>query len=624
MDFLFKGYIELKDKKAIESFKDAKNLKSYPEIEGVQSFGGVLKKNIILIDIDNKEQSDILLKILKDQNIKSYIVETTRGKHFYFTNKTIKKCSTNSKLVIGINADIKSGFTNCYGVLKQNGYFRKIISDNEPDELPKWLVPINTSMDFLNLEAGEGRNQSLFGYILPLQTAGFNKEECREIIHLINSYVLKDPLSEDELDVILRDDAFSKELFFNGRQFLFDDFSKFIISNDYVIKLNNQLHIYDKGVYVNNTDIIEKKMIDHIPRLNRAKRKEVLEYINLLVDSKESKSENLIAFKNGIYDVTSNKLLEFSPDYIITNLINWDYDPDAYNELTDKTLNNLACGDKEIRALLEEMIGYCFFRRNELRKAFVLVGDTQNGKSTYLDLIAYILGDSNISSLDLSELDQRFKTAELYGKLANIGDDIEDGFIPNTAIFKKLVSGDRINVERKGQDPFDFNNYSKLIFSANNIPRIGSGKDSSAITNRLIIIPFNATFSKDDPNFDPFIKYKLRQESSIEYLIKLGLEGLKRVLIDGFTTSKKVEESLEDYKINNNPILEFVDEVEIENESTKEVYKRYKEFCLSNGYTPVSHANLSQQLRSILNLKIVNKRIGGKVFKTFVKNEISS
>lgn len=615
---IFKGYVEIKNKKAIEPFKDAKKLKTLNEISG--DYAGVLAKNTILIDIDDKEQSDILYKMIQDLKIKSLIIETSRGKHFYFKNTEVKKCFTHANLAIGLKADIKSGFTNCYGVLKNDGLKRKILKNPESlDELPKWLIPINTNMDFLNLEAGEGRNQSLFGYILPLQTAGFNKEEAREVIRLINEYILKEPLSEDELETVLRDEAFSKEIFFKNKTFLFDDFAKFLIANDYVIKLNNQLHVYHNGVYFNNDNYIEKKMIEHIPRLSSARRSETLKYINLLAESKESHDENLIAFKNGIFDITSNELLEFSPDYIITNLIDWNYDSEAYNELTDKTLNKLACGDKEIRALLEEMIGYCFFRRNELRKAFVLIGGTQNGKSTFLDLIAYILGDSNISSLDLKELGQRFKTAELFGKLANIGDDIGDSYIPDTAIFKKLVSGDRLNVERKGQDPFDFNNYSKLIFSANNIPRIGSGQDSSAIMNRLIIIPFNARFSKSDPDFDPFIKYKLRKESSIEYLIKLGLEGLKRVLTNGFTISEKVEKELRDYELTNNPIIGFIEESNPENKSTKDVYRAYKEFCLVNGHNPMSHTKLSQYIKTNLDLDIVNKKIGGKVFKTFIK-----
>ena len=155
-------------------------------------------------------------------------------------------------------------------------------------------------------------------------------------------------------------------------------------------------------------------------------------------------------------------------------------------------------------------------------------------------MIKNLLGDNNTSALDLNELGDRFKTAELHNKLANIGDDIGDMFIANPAVFKKLVSGDRINAERKGQDPFDFNNYSKFLFSANDMPRI---KDKTgAVINRLIMIPFNARFDKDSANYDPFIKYKLQTEECMEYLIQIGLGGLQRVLENQqFTMCDKIQ-----------------------------------------------------------------------------------
>lgn len=64
-------------------------------------------------------------------------------------------------------------------------------------------------------------------------------------------------------------------------------------------------------------------------------------------------------------------------------------------------------------------------------------------------MIKTLLGFENTSALDLKELGNRFKTAELFGKLANVGDDIGDEFIADASIFKKVVSGDRLNAERK-------------------------------------------------------------------------------------------------------------------------------------------------------------------------------
>lgn len=71
-------------------------------------------------------------------------------------------------------------------------------------------------------------------------------------------------------------------------------------------------------------------------------------------------------------DIVTGQMQPFSPDLVITNQIPWDYNPEAYSELADDTLNKLACGDQPIRALLEECIGYCFYRANDYKKSFML------------------------------------------------------------------------------------------------------------------------------------------------------------------------------------------------------------------------------------------------------------
>lgn len=237
-------------------------------------------------------------------------------------------------------------------------------------------------------------------------------------------------------------------------------------------------------------------------------------------------------------------------------------------------------------------------------------------------MVKTMLGDSNIASLDLKELGDRFKTAELFGKLANLGDDIGDEFIANASTFRKLVTGDRVNVERKGQDPFEFNNYSKFLFSANVIPRM---KDKTgAIQRRLVIVPFDAKFSPDDPDFRPYIKDELCEPEAMEYLIVLALKGLKRVLTNArFTVSSRVQSQLREYEENNNPIIGFVQDIgldEIENEATKDVYRKYKEYCIANNFQALSNIEFSRQLCKRCVLTTKNQRIGGKVTKIFVKD----
>lgn len=628
MKELFKGYIVTSGKKAIEKFKNKSTFKTLEQVAALPEYAGILADTTILIDIDDYAQSELLMDIVEALQLRCRVYETKRGKHFLFKNTVVDTCKTHTKLACGLTADIKIGTKNSYEVLKHENVERKIIYDifenEEYEELPKWLLPIKTNIDFLNLEEGDGRNQQLFNYILALQSNGFSVDECRETITIINTYILKDSLPENELETILRDDSFKKPIFFNDKVFLFDKFALHLKNNNYLIKINNQLHIYRDGIYANRCNFIENEMIKVIPNLRRSNRAEVLSYLDVLItDNTEMSSSNYIAFKNGIYNIVNDTFEDFSPDKVIVNKINWDYDPNTYSEICDKTLNKIACHDPQIRMLLEELIGYNFYRRNELRKAFILIGDKANGKSTFLDMIKTLLGDENTSALDLNELGDRFKTAELFGKLANIGDDIGDDFIPNPAIFKKLTSGDRLNAERKGQDPFDFNSYAKLLFSANNIPRI---KDKSgAVIDRLVIIPFDATFSVNDPDFDPYIKYKLRSEESMKYLINVGLSGLKRVLANRkFSISKKVQKQLEEYEETNNPIILFIKETEdteIVNEPTKNVYQKYQEFCILNNFQAISNVEFSRQLKKRLDLDIINKKINGEKYRIFIKKE---
>ena len=625
---LFRGYVKTKNKKCTQKFANDEKLLTLEQAEKLPEYAGILANHIILVDVDDERQSEILMDIVEYLQLNCRVYKTTRGRHFYFKNTNVLKCGTHLKLACGLEADIKLGSKNSYAILKFDNKDRFIEWENinnTLDDLPPFLLPVKSEIDFLNMRNGDGRNQTLFNYILTLQKYGLQKEEIKQTLTIINKFILKDKLKDSELNTIMRDEAFTAEekSFFTAKgQFKFDDFAKFLMNEYHIIRINGQLHIYKDGVYVYGYNLIQSEMIKHISNLSKQKRNEVLSYLDLLIpeDTKTSGAE-WIAFKNGIYNIDTEEFCPFSSDIIITNKINWNFNPDAYSEIADKTLNKLSCNNAQIRALLEEVIGYTFYRRNELRKAFILTGDKHNGKSTFLDMITNILGAENTCALDLKELGDRFKTAELFGKLANIGDDIGDEFIGNPAIFKKVVSGDRVSAERKGQDPFDFAPYAKQLFSANSIPRI---KDKSgAVIDRLIIVPFNASFSKNDADYDPYIKYKLRDESVMEYLINIGLSGLSKVLKNQcFTVSDEVKKSLVEYEENNNPVLLFfkeIDESEVVGKPTKSIYSRYIEFCLSNNLQQLSHIEFSKQIKKYYGVEIGVSTINGKSCRVFKK-----
>lgn len=628
----YRGYVELDDKGSIDKFKDVpdEDLKTLREVRKLQGYGGVLTENTIVIDIDDQDDADLVMDIVEEQQLNCKVFQTTRGMHFVFKNTTYDgKNKTDAKSAIGIQVDIKCGHRNSYQVLKKDDKLREEIwdyfDDEETAEVPKWLLPVDSDIDFKDLWEGDGRNQTLFNYILTLQSHDYTKEEARETIDLINQYVLPEPLGKQELETVLRDDSFKKPVFFGkNNKFLFDRFATFLKNEHNILRINNQLHVYRDGIYIPGKQIIESKMIQHIPTLSQNQRNEVFNYLNILIfDNTESESSEWIAFENGLLNIFSRELIPYTPKHVITNKIPWNYNPNAHSELVDDTLNKMACHDDDVKSLMVEMVGYTMYRRNELGKAFILTGEKSNGKSTFLDMVQTMLGRENISSLDIRELGERFKTAELFGKLANIGDDISDEYIPDPSTFKKLVTGETTNVERKGQDPFDFSNYSKMLFSANNVPRLGRGRDAGAIMRRLIIVPFHANFSVNDEDFKPYIKYDLRQREAIEYLILLGLDGLDNVLKHNeFTHSEKAEKELQEYEIETNPILGFFEllpKEDVVNEINTDVYKQYREYALANDLQALGNVQFGKEVSRFYGLKTKVSRIEGKSYRIYVE-----
>ena len=624
---LFKGFVPTKDKKSTMAFKGktSDELLTYKQVKPLPEYAGILADDVVLIDIDDQEQAELMMDIVEAKQLNCRVYQSQRGKHFLFKNSGVDKNGTNKSLAIGLQADIKLGSRTSYSVLKFDNKERFIEWDVEEgtdyQHIPKWLHPVDSKVDFVGMGSGE-RNQSLFNYILTLQSNDLTVEEIKETIRIINKYVLKDPVSENELEVILRDDSFKKESFFKGTRFLHDKFALYLKRTYHIKKINGQLHIFNDGVYISGYNRIEKIMIKEIPPLTDAKRREVLKYLWIDSENVSKASPKFIAFNNGILDIESGQLNPFNPEIIVTNKIPWNYNSEAYHELLDQTLNRVTCDDPEIRMLLEEMFGSVFYASNLLGggKAFILTGSGSNGKSTILNLLKHVLGKENRSSLDLKKLNDRFSTVMLFGKLANIGDDLSDEYNPDTSVFKKIVTGETIDAEQKGEPKFEFDPYCKLIFSANEIPHM---KDpTGAAQRRLLIVPFNAKFREDEQNHDPLIGDKLKNAEAMEYLIKIGIEGLKRVLQNKkYTTSSKVKKELDEFKIENNPILSFIDQVgieEIENEKTANVYKRYTVYCSENQFMPVSAPKFSKTVNSNLNFEIgFGKDEKGKTIRIF-------
>ncbi|BCJ92829.1 hypothetical protein acsn021_03980 [Anaerocolumna cellulosilytica] len=603
---------------------------------------GVIQQHVIMVDYDNEEAFECRLKIAKDQGQNCIVVRSpNKGGHFYWFNKQqipVKNNSGNKTVLTLSPVDYKAGIrkvantgevkrSKCAGSLStESGELREILycsikEDNTLDEIPFYDLPLNTGekFDFLGMGEGDGRQDGLFTYMNPVKGAGYSYEQFRVVAEIIEQYVFSIPLSEEFENAVRREawdtlTACNDSLFFKGTVFLFNKFGDYLMEKYHVKKINGYMHSYKDGVYIPGYEPIEKLILDEIPSLTKTKRNEVLDYLRIRAEERPTADLHLIAFNNGIYNLYTGQLEPFNPQHIITNKISWNYNPDAKSELVDSVLDKLSCGDKEIRYALEEVAGACLYRSASLGggMAAILVGDKHNEKSTYIYMVESMLGKENYSAADMGALGNRFITITLYGKLANIGDDISNGYIADASIFKKLVTGEEVQAEEKGKPAINFVSYAMHIYSANDIPHM---KDTTgAVLRRLLLIPLNGKFTKDTPDYDPFIKYKLGQAEHMEYFIHLAICGLHDVLDNkSFTVPAKAEQQKISYEVENNQVLAFIEDVGTEsiiNEPTADVYKRYQLFCADNGFQPGSNLTFSKNVNRTLGTKIITGHIG--------------
>lgn len=600
-------YIILNDKTPAHPFKTKETTKTWEEVKDFDSVGVVVPEGYLVLDFDTVKDAEVMLDIVETLDLQCRVMKTTRGIHVWFKNDNsgIEKNFIKSRLAIGIVSDCKNGTRRSYVKIKQDGKKRewlKLVPSAELQEVPKWLHPIsnpNNKFQFMGMGNGDGRNQELFNYIVYLQTKGFSREEIRETIEIINNFVFAEPLPINEISLITRDESFKPDEEIQAQieeragkldGFKHNEFGDELIGTFNIITVNGQLFVYEDGYYQQDDRIIERKMIELFPGIRQTQRNEVLAYIRIKTHiSSEDLHINpyIINLKNTRLNVKTGDLIPFTPDAIEFDRIPVIYDPSAYNADLDKMVQRVFRGDKEVIQLFDEMVGYMLIKHLRYRGVFMFYGSGKNGKSTIMDLLKAFIGRRNYATIEMDKLTDRFATAELEHKLANIGDDINNKILRDTGTMKKLFTGNEVQVERKGQDPFNLSSYAKMIFSMNEIPQ--SYDRTDGFYSRLMFIPFNARFEATDPDFDPDIADKIMTDESLSYLLNRAIKGAQRLMKRGsFIEPKVVAEAKEGYKRDNSIVLSWLDDEGkdmdyILETPTDELYGHFSDWCSLSG-----------------------------------------
>ena len=316
----------------------------------------------------------------------------------------------------------------------------------------------------------------------------------------------------------------------------------------------------------------------------------------------------LVNVRNGLLDIRDMSFKEHTPSYLSTVQLNVEYNPQVDCPQFKKFLNEVL--DCKLIPLVQEIVGYLLTTNTASQKAFVFWGPARTGKSTLLWVVEYLLlGKKNVSNIPWQEIGDKFKTAELLGKLANVFSDLPSKSIDDTGIFKVVTGEDYLMAEKKNKNPFKFKPFARLVFSCNELPRNYVDR-TEGFYRRLIIVPFSRQIEKS--KIDKSLKYKFQREK--EGILNWALEGLKRLYENNFEFSENelTDGVKKEYKRENNNVISFVEECcEIDSLfscSRIEIYEAYKEFCVEAGLKALSQIKFNKELEG--NFNITRSRSG--------------
>lgn len=371
-------------------------------------------------------------------------------------------------------------------------------------------------------------------------------------------------------------------------------------------------------------------------------RNEVFNYIQAQAPHVESDEafdgRFYVQFADATYDVLADEVVEPTPDMFILGKLPVKLDLMAAPNLADEFVRSLSGGDEVVERAMWEVLGCCMCSKQAAQKAFMLIGRAggaegraSNGKSTFINWSRSIVGSANVSSLDISTLGDKFNAGMVVGKLANMGDDIPDGFLDGKELsnFKKAVTGDSIYTDVKNGEGFTFRPSATMVFSMNAVPRLSD--TTEGVFRRLAFIPFKSRFAPGVEGYDPNLAAKLSAREVRERGAVLGLIALQRVLRNGLTAIPDMQEEVAEVRRSNDSVARWIYDADltaadVDGRSTNEMYRRYRDWCEDNGErSPFAHQTFTKSMADKTfwevaggcRMETVKAKLGGKTTRVF-------
>lgn len=302
---------------------------------------------------------------------------------------------------------------------------------------------------------------------------------------------------------------------------------------------------------------------DGYRKSTEARRKEIIEQIKARSHKPDLQwgrvADAEVALENGVFNVLTGELRPHRPEDYLEKVIPWEWRPGAPCPAWRKALETWFPEESENSAVeaLQEFFGYVLTSHARYKKALVLYGESDTGKSVPAHVLREMVGPQQYCSLPLDQMDDPMARAVIVGKQLNLMTELSVDAVLADGGFKQMVSTEEpLLINQKYKPAYNYVPTAKHVFVTNNLPQMNDRTE--AVLNRLLIIPMMRVLSAEEQ--DENLPATLVRE--MHGIILWALEGAKRLVERGgqFTEPAGAGALLRELREAANPVIDFIRE----------------------------------------------------------------
>ncbi len=378
-----------------------------------------------------------------------------------------------------------------------------------------------------------------------------------------------------------------KWLYWSGKSWVYDDSGEIKKLADVIIDDMKKESLLEK-----NPDIQEAKLkfaqrtANSNPKTAMIKEAEHLQGIPISMDDLDSFTDYLNV-QNGIINLRNGELIPSDPHFLLTKISTCELDnSNKTPTMWLKFINDITNGDKDLQHYLQKCVGYSLSGSIKEQCLFFVYGVGNNGKSTFIETIADMLGTygANVQPETLMMSKNQGGVTNDIARLKSIrmaiAEEATEGVRLNEGLIKHLTGGGKTTCRFLYGEDFEYTPEFKIWIATNHKPVI-HGTDVG-IWRRIRMIPFEVNIPKE--KVDKSLKFKLRKE--MPAILKWAVDGCIMWQKEGLIPPKAVADATKEYKSEMDILQTFMEEcVTIDyssNVTAQDLYKAYSNWAMEN------------------------------------------